>query len=83
MPCYTCSHCNKCGMFSMQLDLTCSTCRSVVVAGKGNCPECGSAYLHNTTRGHMAKPEGATDYYTKIEDALEKKTSHTKKAPTK
>ena len=50
MPCYPCSHCNKCGIFSLRLDLRCSTC--------------GEPFLHNMKRGKIGKPEGSQDYYS-------------------
>ena len=70
MPCYPCSHCNKCGIFSMRLEVTCATCGEPVQVGKDSCPVCGHAYLNNTVRGKMGKPEGASDYYTRMEEAL-------------
>lgn len=68
MPCYPCTHCNKCGIYSIRLELTCMTCGSDVVVGKRACPQCGTPYNGNTRRGKMGKPAGATDYYTKIDE---------------
>lgn len=68
MPCYPCSHCNKCGIFSLRLELTCNTCGADVMTGESICPQCGTPYAGNTTRGKMGKPEGTTDYYTEIDE---------------
>lgn len=70
MPCYPCTHCNKCGIFSLKLELTCATCGADVQTGRTTCPVCGQRYLHNTVRGKMAKPDGHSDYYTRIEEYL-------------
>ena len=64
MPCYPCSHCNKCGIFSIRLEVTCATCGAEAVVGQKVCPECGTPYAGNTKRGKMGKPEGTVDYYT-------------------
>lgn len=69
MPCYPCNHCNKCGIFSLRLELTCGTCGADVVVGKSECPECGSSYANNTKRGKIGKPEDATDYYTQLAES--------------
>lgn len=55
MTCYQCSHCNKCGIFSLRMELTCNTCGAMVVAGTDACPECDSPYKNNTTRGGYTK----------------------------
>ena len=68
MPCYTCSRCNKCGIFSIRLELRCATCGADVVIGKKACPECGASYRNNIKRGMMGKPKGTKDYYTSIEE---------------
>lgn len=70
MPCYPCSHCNKCGIFSLRLEIRCATCGADVQVGESICPECGTPYAGNTIRGKMGKPEGAVDYYTKIDENL-------------
>ena len=70
MPCYPCTHCNKCGIYSLKMDLRCKTCDEPVVPGAEVCPKCGANYLHNMTRGKIAKPEGTNDYYTKINEYL-------------
>ncbi len=70
MPCYPCTHCNKCGIYSIRLEVTCNTCGADVVPGISECPECGTPYSGNTTRGKMGKPEDATDYYTQIDESL-------------
>ena len=64
MPCYPCSHCNKCGIFSIRLEVTCNTCGSDMVIGQNVCPTCGTPYKGNTSRGMMGKPKGTVDYYT-------------------
>ena len=69
MPCYPCNHCNKCGIFSLRLELTCNTCGADVLAGASVCPGCGTPYAGNTTRGGIGKPEGSEDYYTKLEES--------------
>lgn len=69
MPCYPCTHCNKCGLFSMKLDLRCNHCGNPIVAGLRSCPECGSSYQHNMKRGKIVKPVGSSDYYTEIIEA--------------
>lgn len=68
MPCYPCTHCNKCGIYSIRLELTCATCGADVVTGESHCPSCGTSYQGNTKRGKMGKPEGTTDYYTRIDE---------------
>lgn len=67
MPCYVCSHCNKCGIFSMKMEFTCNTCGADVVPGESVCPTCDTPYAGNTTRGKMSKPEGSEDIYTELE----------------
>ena len=69
MPCYPCGHCNKCGMFSLKLEITCGTCGADVVTGETHCPVCGSSYAGNIKRGGMGKPKGMEDYYTKIAES--------------
>ena len=69
MPCYPCTHCNKCGLFSMKLDLRCKRCGSPIIPGVQVCPECGTAYRHNMNRGKVIKPSDASDYYTEMEAA--------------
>ena len=64
MPCYPCSHCNKCGIFSIKLELTCATCGADVVVGRNTCSVCGTPYAGNTKRGKMGKPVGTVDYTT-------------------
>lgn len=68
MPCYPCSHCNKCGIFSIQLEVFCNTCGATMVIGESVCPECGTPYAGNTSRGKMGKPEGTDDYYTRMNE---------------
>lgn len=70
MPCYICSHCNKCGIYSMKLDLTCKTCGEPIPPGQSVCAKCGTPFIHNMKSGKMAKPKGATDYYTEIDKVL-------------
>ena len=67
MPCYPCTHCNKCGIYSIRLEITCATCGADVVIGKKECPNCGSSYRNNIKRGMMGKPKGTKDYYTRLE----------------
>lgn len=69
MPCYPCNHCNKCGIFSLRLELGCKTCGADVIPGADTCPSCLTPYRGNTVRGSIGKPEGTVDYYTKIEEA--------------
>lgn len=61
MPCYQCSHCNKCGMYSMKLDLRCATCGEPVPAGMRVCARCGAPFKGNTTRGTITKPGLSAD----------------------
>ncbi len=69
MPCYPCNHCNKCGIFSLRLELACKTCGADVIPGADACPRCNAAYRGNTVRGKIGKPKGTEDYYTRIEAA--------------
>lgn len=55
MPCYQCSRCNKCGMLSTRMELTCATCGEVVVPGTEACPNCNTSYLNNIARGYMKR----------------------------
>lgn len=64
MPCYPCSHCNKCGIFSLRLGLRCSSCGEPIPAGSKVCASCGKPFLHNMKRGKIGKPEGSHDYYS-------------------
>lgn len=59
MPCYQCSHCNKCGMFSLKLDLRCSTCGEPIVPGEASCGKCGTPYRSNMRRGRIARSDNA------------------------
>ena len=45
MSCYTCTHCNKCGMFSIKVAVVCKSCGAEVPAGAGACPACGGTSL--------------------------------------
>lgn len=69
MPCYPCNHCNKCGIFSLRLELACKTCGADVIPGADACPDCHTPYRGNTLRGKIGKPKGTVDYYTRIEEA--------------
>ena len=77
MPCYPCSHCNKCGIFSIKLELTCLTCGADVVPGQDVCLTCGTPYAGNTKRGKIGKPEDTKDYYTEISEARGEDAYHT------
>jgi len=70
MPCYPCSHCNKCGIFSIRLEIRCATCDADVVIGQKNCPSCGTPYRNNIKRGMMGKPKGTVDYLTRQDESL-------------
>ena len=67
MPCYPCTHCNKCGIYSIRLELTCATCGADVIQGEAACQTCHTPYAGNTKRGRMGKPKGSNDYYTSID----------------
>ncbi len=41
MSCYPCTHCNRCGMFSLRLICVCAQCGQEIPVGSGKCPECG------------------------------------------
>lgn len=72
MPCYQCSHCNKCGIFSNKLELTCALCGTPIVPGAVTCPGCGEAYTPaNMKRGEIGKPAGTKDWMTELNDYLE------------
>ena len=45
MSCYTCTHCNKCGMFSIKVVVVCKSCGTEVPVGAGACPACGGTSL--------------------------------------
>lgn len=78
MPCYPCTHCNKCGLFSLKLDLRCATCGTPVAPGASTCPNCGESYLFNTVSGEVSKPEGAVDYYTEMTRVSDSSCSNSK-----
>ena len=56
MSCYTCTHCNKCGMFSIKVVVVCKSCGTEVPAGAGACPACGGTSLAQK----VVKPAAAT-----------------------
>ena len=60
MPCYQCSRCNKCGMLSTRMELTCSNCGEPIRPGVSNCPACGASYASNMHRGKMGRLDEAT-----------------------
>lgn len=70
MPCYQCSHCNKCGMYSIRLQILCGTCGADVVIGQKDCPSCGTPYRNNIKRGMMGKPKGTEDYSARIDATM-------------
>ncbi|MDR1014213.1 MAG: hypothetical protein LBL86_04445 [Coriobacteriales bacterium] len=43
MPCYQCSHCGKCGMFSYSMELACGTCGTPLAPGLSHCEACGAS----------------------------------------
>lgn len=45
MACYTCTHCNKCGMFSIRVEVVCKDCGAKVPVGQSACPVCGGKKL--------------------------------------
>ena len=45
MSCYTCTHCNKCGMFAVSAVTVCGECDTVIGPGTRVCPACGCAKL--------------------------------------
>lgn len=75
MPCYQCSHCNKCGIFSVKLDLTCANCGADILPGKNTCPTCGAPYSSNMKRGKLGKPAGAKDWFTELDDYLKQEAN--------
>lgn len=58
MPCYVCSHCNKCGMFSTVLDLRCRTCNEPIPPGSSVCAKCGTKFSGNMKTGKARRPGG-------------------------
>ena len=64
MPCYPCNHCNKCGIFSLKLELTCTPhAADPSSQAQPACLHCREPYLHNMRRGAIGKPQGIR-YYT-------------------
>lgn len=39
--CYTCTHCNQCGLYSTRTELRCAECNTEIPIGVGACPKCG------------------------------------------
>ena len=39
--CYTCTHCNQCGLYSTRTDLRCAECGTAMPIGVSACPNCG------------------------------------------
>lgn len=63
MPCYICSHCNKCGMYSIKMDVSCASCGEPILPGRNSCPKCGTKYSNNMYLPPIKKREGAADFY--------------------
>ena len=41
MGCYPCTHCNKCGIFSVKAETRCARCGEIRTPGTPACPKCG------------------------------------------
>lgn len=41
MGCYPCTHCNKCGIFSVKAESRCAQCGALRMPGTAACKECG------------------------------------------
>lgn len=55
MPCYQCSHCNKCGMYSRVMEVRCAFCGAAIAPGTSVCSECKKPVRHNMRRGKMTE----------------------------
>lgn len=42
MGCYPCTHCNKCGIFSVKAETRCANCGALRTPGTSICSKCGS-----------------------------------------
>lgn len=40
--CYTCTHCNQCGLYSSRTELRCGDCGEPLPIGVSSCQKCGS-----------------------------------------
>lgn len=38
--CYTCTHCNQCGMYSTVATIVCKECKTPIPIGQAYCPQC-------------------------------------------
>ena len=39
--CYTCTHCNQCGLYSTRTELQCANCGTPIPIGASSCLNCG------------------------------------------
>lgn len=58
MPCYICGHCNKCGMYSTKLEISCKSCGEPVRPGSDTCVKCGKPLKDNLAMGKYTRPGG-------------------------
>ena len=50
MPCYICTRCNKCGMYSARAAVVCAECGFDLPIGQNKCPNCGSTSFKGVER---------------------------------
>ena len=42
MACYPCTHCNRCGVYSISYGAVCGMCGAPIPPGTAACPNCGA-----------------------------------------
>ena len=45
--CYTCTHCNQCGLYSTEVIIVCANCKEPMPIGTNACPKCGGTKIES------------------------------------
>ena len=83
MPCYQCSHCGKCGMHSLVVELNCGNCGAPIPPGQSVCAQCGEPFRFNMKRGEFTAKNGDDRYLKIVKEALAEKEAREKAGAAK